>query len=155
MADVGRVVRAFFKAAGLTLRGQTATIAVGDPVRQQFPALTTWCETTVAGVEAVYAALRGAGWAAARTGSLTLRLEGRAVTLTTALETIRFHAAREIPHVLAVEGSHAQLVVQALALNDHYLAQQFSTADLPAAARAALAALADHLAALPPVRRPG
>lgn len=149
MADPGRVIRAFFKALALTVRGQAATIAAGDNVRQQFPALIAWCESSVAQVEAVYAALRGAGWDAAQISGLTLHLEGRDLALATALETIRFHAAREIPHLLTAEGAYAQLTVQALALNDRYLAQQFSTAALPPAAQTALATLAAHLAAPP------
>lgn len=150
MADTKRVIGAFFKALRMTLRGETATVAVNDQVRGKYPALIAWCEGTVVRLAAVTAAADAAGWTAERRAAFVLHIEGRDLALHTALEAIRFHATREFPHLLTNDGEFGRLAVQGTTINDRYWAHTFAGADaLPPTLRDALSALSDHLAALP------
>jgi len=153
MPTVTRVVRAFFKALMMTLRGESVAPPLMDVARSRFPALASWCDATIVRVDAVMAAADAAGWTDARRAAYVLRIEGRDVSLKMMLDTVRFHCAQEIPHLLASDSRYGRIGAQALAINDHYWADRFSAADdLPEALTAALAALAEHLAALPSER---
>lgn len=155
MTTVGRVVRAFFKALAMTLRGETAgPPSIVETARARYPALIGWCEGSLVHLEAVIAAAEAAGWTDDRRAAFSLRLEGRDVSLKTMLAAVRYHCAEEIPHLLASDSRYGRVGAHALVINDQYWARQFSAADaLPAAVSAALVTLADHLAA-PPNDRP-
>lgn len=155
MTTVGRVVRAFFKALTMTLRGEIAAPpSMVETARARFPALIGWCEEAIVHVDAVVAAADAAGWTDDRRAAFSLRLEGRDVSLKTMLAAVRYHCMEEIPHLLASDSRYGRVGVHALMINDQYWAREFSAADgLPAAVTEALAALADHLAA-PPSDRP-
>ncbi|MGQ9909167.1 MAG: hypothetical protein ACUVS2_10070 [Candidatus Flexifilum sp.] len=155
MAKIGRVIRVFFQALALTLRGQSVEAPILSAARARFPALTGWCEETVVRVDSAIAAAEAAGWTDERRAAFTLHLEGRDVSLKVMLATVRYHGAHEIPHLLASASRYTRVGVRALAINDHYWAQQFSAAEtLPPAVQAALASLAAHLAAPPDEREP-
>lgn len=143
MNTVGRYVRAFFGALRLTIRGE---LPPGLRVHQQYPELSAWWAGTIAGVDAVIAAADAHGFDKARRESLVLHIEKRDVSMATILAGVRFHAEKEFPHLMRVEGNYNALAIYATNMNDRYLVLRLGQAEeLPAAVREAVEGLAAHL----------
>ena len=136
-----RFVRAFFQALSLTLRGESLTPARYRP-------LEAWMARGLAALE------RAEGAAAAEAidlATLTLKLDGRATSLESAMAMTRHNLAEVYPRLIRLDDPHSMTVVQSSNLNDQYRISQFAESDLIASAalRSALAALNAHLLNLP------
>ena len=139
-----RYVRAFFRALILTLRGQKPPSLEAE---EQHADLLVWCRETVAHVDATNAAIAGNGTNAQ---SVTMHIEGRDVTLKHTLDVLRYHTAREYPHLIRSRERHAMLAIQALNLNDRFLVLRLSEYEgLPASVKTAIDSLAGHLNEIP------
>jgi hypothetical protein len=139
-----RYIRAFFRALTLTLRGQKPPSLEAE---EQHEDLLAWCRETVTRVDVATAAIAANGTNAQ---SLTMHIEGRDVTLKHTLDVLRYHAAREYPHLIRSQARHAILAIQALNLNDRFLVLRLIEYEgLPEVVKAAMDSLAEHLNEVP------
>ena len=139
-----RYIRAFFQALLLTLRGQKPPSLEAE---EQHEDLLAWCRETVTRVDVATAAIAANGTNAQ---SLTMHIEGRDVTLKHTLDVLRYHAAREYPHLIRSQARHAILAIQALNLNDRFLVLRLIEYEgLPEVVKAAMDSLAEHLNEVP------
>jgi hypothetical protein len=139
-----RYIRAFFRALTLTLRGQKPPSLEAE---EQHEDLLAWCRETVTRVDVATAAIAANGTNAQ---SLTMHIEGRDVTLKHTLDVLRYHAAKEYPHLIRSQERHAILAIQALNLNDRFLVLRLIEYEgLPEVVKAAMDSLAEHLNEVP------
>lgn len=138
-----KTIRAFFGALWLTLRGKQA------PPPLRFARLREWLSTAQQRAAEVRRAARSGGVDLA---GVTLRLEGREVNMATVIDAVAHHVDQEYPYMLQHLTEHTITGIYASNLNDRYMVRQFVQADTLAdpATRQAVAALADHLDAIPP-----
>lgn len=138
--DVRRYARAFWTALVFTLRGQKPPSLVAE---ESHADLIAWCRRTVALVNAAEGAIRSQQVAPT---AIVMHIEGRDVTLDYALSVVKFHAAREYPHLVRSSNPHAVLAIQASNMNDRFLIQRMSEHDaLPSEIRKHLDSINEHL----------
>ncbi|MBW4439388.1 MAG: hypothetical protein KME04_19760 [Pleurocapsa minor GSE-CHR-MK-17-07R] len=140
-------LRAFVKAVRMTASGQTPQTLKNE---QAASPLLTWCRESVRQVDAIKAAA-----AAEQVDllALTVRVDKRDLSLLTILETVRFHAAEEFPHLVRQGGQYATLAIQASNLNDRFAVLKASECvEISAQLAGKIGALGEHLAQPP---RPG
>ena len=145
MSSFQRYWRAFIQALQLTLRGEK------PPARTQSP-LQVWTEQYAVLVEALIRVADQSGLDQARRKQIMLRLDGRQMSLETALATLRFHARDEYNSLLrSGVNQHVLNVLQASNMNDRYwLARLMEIPELQSAPlQAALTILDAHLSAMP------
>ena len=116
MNQVQRYLRAFWGALRLTLRGEK----IAPPSLPASP-LTTWISQYSSLVDAVLRAADQNGINQAARKQAKLRLDGRQMSLETALLTLKFHAAEEYPSLVRQgEGRGVQNTLYATNMNDRY-----------------------------------
>jgi hypothetical protein len=147
---IGRYIRAFFTALRLTLRGQHTP---AQAAAARYPRLLAWSRETTRLIDGLIAAADQGGYDEAARKATERMVEGRLLSLHTALLTARFHADREYPHLLRHEGKYALLAIQASNLNDRFYLMQLTDEakarpGLPPSIAAMLEALTAHLAAI-------
>jgi hypothetical protein len=138
---------AFWGALWMTARGEVYT----SPPAQQSP-LTTWINQYATLVNAVMRAADQNGLNQAARKQVKLRLDGRPMSLETALMTLQFHAAQEYPSLLRAGTGHGvHSTLYATNMNDRYWISQM--AEVPELqepdVQKALLALDAHLDAIP------
>jgi hypothetical protein len=141
-AQIGRYLRAFFVTVGYTLRGEKPATLQAD---ESFPNTLAWCRKTVSLIKLLEA------HAAAQQidlSAIAFTLEKRPTTAQRVLDAAKFHASQEFPHVLRHEQKYALLGIQSATLNDRY-AVMLLIDHAPDALHTQIAALGDHLAAMP------
>jgi hypothetical protein len=139
-----RYIRAFIRALLLTLRGQKPPSLEAEA---QHADLLAWCRETIERVDTVSAAIASDG---TNPQSVTMHIEGRDVTLKHTLDVLRYHAAREYPHLIRSQERHAILAIQALNLNDRFLVMRLCEYEgLPGSIKTAMDALIQHLTQIP------
>jgi len=141
-ANIRRYGQAFVLALRYTLRGEKPPLLA---VRDEHPELAAWWAQTITLVEAVE---HGAAANGVDPKALTVRADKRDVSMATILGTIRFHAERDYPYLIAHHDQHDRLAMEALNLNDRYLITQLANA-VPAPLKPDVDALVEHLASLP------
>lgn len=141
-ANIRRYGRAFVVTLRYTLRGEKPPLLA---VRDEQPELAAWWAKTVILVEAID---RAAADNQIDPKTLTVRADRRDVSMATILGTIRFHAERDYPYLIAHYDQHDRLAMEALNLNDHYLVSQLANA-VADPLKPSVNALVEHLAILP------
>jgi hypothetical protein len=142
---LGDTTRAFITALKMTVRGEKPASLIRE---EENAPLLAWCRATVGRVKAI---ADQAAPAHLDTTKIILHIEGRDISLKTALAAVRFHAVEEYPSLVRHGGGYARLGITAANLNDRYALLRFAQlSDLPAALREEIAALGDHLANIPP-----
>jgi len=147
MAMPGRYLRAFWNALRLTLRGET----YAPPPVQPSP-VGDWISQYQLLVGAVLQAADQNGIDQAARKNVKLRLDGRQMSLETALMTLKFHAAEEYPSLVrAGSGRGVNATLYATNMNDRYwITRMVESPDLQKPdVQKALAALDAHLDAIP------
>ena len=146
LQTIRRYTRAFVLALRFTLRGEKPPLL---KLRDEQPDLTAWWSESVLLVEAIEraAAVQGVDPAA-----LKLRVDRRDISMKTILATVRYHAERDYPYLIAHHDQHDQLALQSINLNDRYLVMQLGN-HADEALKPYIEALAEHLAA-PPLLTP-
>ncbi len=139
---IRRYVRAFALALRYTLRGDKPPLL---KVRDQYPDLAAWWNQTVRLVEAVE---RQASASHVDPAALILHIDRRDISMATILQTIRYHAEREYPHLMANDDPYGALTLQATNFNDRHLVQQLAQ-NIDAALKPSVEALAGHLGNMP------
>lgn len=141
-----RTIRAFFKALQMTLRGESLP-------PHPHASLLDWLQQADIRVQAVYSTAKQTGYETEKRQQIRLKLDGRDTNMETVLRSVAFHVREEYPHLLANLTEHSLTAIYAANLNDQYhvarLREHAALADAPALQQA-VAALGDHLNAIPP-----
>ncbi len=148
---IERYLRALVIAARMTLRGE-------QPPPRPHADLLDWSQQVSRLVDAVYAAAEVSRLGYVERQNLKLRLDGRLLSLETALATIQHHARREYPTLLRSGAPFNRAGVHAANFNHRYWVKQFQALpELQAAPalRTALERLSAHLDAIPPLEPAG
>ncbi|MEP7291258.1 MAG: hypothetical protein ABI835_05720 [Chloroflexota bacterium] len=140
--NIRRYGRAFALALKFTLRGEKPPLL---RVRDQYPELAAWWVRSIVLVESVERAAAAAG---VDVGAVTIKVDRRNLSMKTALETVRFHAERDYPYLIAHNEQYDQMALQAINLNDRYLITQLSQT-VNASIKKNVDDLGGHLANLP------
>lgn len=135
-----RFIRALLQALRLTLRGESL------PPRH-FRPLEAWIARTL---DLLNEAERAAAAQRLDLAALQLKLDGRPTSLERTLQMLRHNLVNEYPRLIRLDDAFSMMVVNASNMNDQYRVSAFlAGSELPAEARAAIAALDAHLQSLP------
>jgi hypothetical protein len=146
MVNLRRYFRAFWGALRMTLRGEVYT-----PPVQQSP-LNTWINQYAMLVTDVLRAANQNGVDVASRKQIKLRLDGRSMSLETALMTLKFHAEQEYPSLVRQgTGRSIQNALYATNMNDRYwVSQMVNAPELQVSSiQKTLASLDSHLDTIP------
>lgn len=137
-------LRAFWLALRFTLRGE-------KPPALQHPQLLAWVQRLAVLVEDVYLAADQSQLDKERRQAVSLKLDGRLMSVESVLAAVRYHARQEYPSLLRSGLPYNRLGIQASNLNDHYWVSQLL--DVPElqspAVKSALLRLTAHLQTIP------
>ena len=144
-----RVLRAFFTALKMTLRGESATPAHLRPLQAWVDACSEYLSTVLQAADAQ-------GMDTAKRGAIKLKLDGRMTSLEQSLQMLRHNLVNEYPRLIRLDDAQAIMVVQASNVNDQYRVSRFLADDAIGSAdvRRSLQALDAHLLALPSIEFP-
>jgi hypothetical protein len=127
MQRLTRVIRAFFKALMMTLRGEAI-----QPPEERYPNLSEWVE-------------RGQ----------KLRINRRDISAETILAAVQHNMHTEYPRLLDARIEHNLTTLYAMNMNDQYRVTQLAQADdLPDPVKEKIAHLRDHLNNIPSSQNP-
>jgi hypothetical protein len=146
---VRRYLHAFWGALRMTVRGEVYT----PPPIQQSP-LTAWISQYLLLVNDVLRAANQNDVDQATRKQIKLRLDGRPMSLETALMTLKFHAAEEYPSLVRQgTGRGVQNTLYATNMNDRYwISRMVEAPELQKPdVQKALATLDTHLNAIPKI----
>lgn len=148
MNQVQRYVKAFWGALRMTIRGEKIT-----PTPVPSSPLTTWINQYLSLVDSVVRTTDQNGIDQATRKQIKLRLDGRQMSLETALLTLKFHATEEYPSLVrqGTEGRGVQNTLYATNMNDRYwISRMAENPELQKTdVQAALSALDKHLENIP------
>ena len=141
-----RVLRAFFKALQLTLRGESLTPA-------KFRPLEIWIATGRSQLSLVIEAAEAKGVGQQQRQALQLKLDGRMTSLQQTLDMLQHNFVNEYPRLIRLNDNYSMLVAQSINMNDQYRLSSFLSENVIESQelRRALAGLHDHLLNLPTV----
>ncbi len=144
-----RAIRAFLRALGMTLRGESFAPA-------HFQPLLAWMDAVEAQLRVVLHSAEQQGLNQSQRQALQLKLDGRMTSLEQSLQMLRHNLKNEYPRLIRLNDSYSMMVVQSLNLNDQYRISRF-LADggiKSGALRQSLADLNERLLNLPQVNYP-
>lgn len=137
-----RYLRVFSRALHLTLRGESAHLAV---LRKTHPELADWCLESIHKVEAVFQASRRAN---INPETVIVKVDGRDQTMMVILQTIHFHAEQEYAYLIRGGDRFSGMTLQAININDQFAVRRLIE-KLPIVLRTEIELLANHLDNLP------
>jgi hypothetical protein len=139
------VLRAFWRALTMTLRGQTYT-----PPAPTYPELRLWIQQAQALTKDVFQVADANNLDETARKQRLLTLEGRPINMQTILAAVQHNLSREYPSLLESGLEHSLLTLMAFNMNDRYRLMQLkdSLADAPIVQNAVVA-LETHLGAMP------
>jgi hypothetical protein len=148
-----RVIRAFFLALWLTLRGKPIQ---PKPVVSKYPSLEAWIAVGLQRVVTIERIADKADMPQDKRKAIKLRLEGRDIAMETILSAVHHNLTREYPLLLKSEIDHNLTTLYALNLNDQYrVAQLLNAPDIAnTPVQNAVYALSEHLKNIPPSNQP-
>lgn len=141
MNTLRRYLRAFMLAFQMTLRGEKPPAS---------PAIVQWSHQLTQLMDEVYAAVEQNGLDKDARRQTRIRLDGRVMSLETALATIRYHASQEYPTLLSHGLTTTNLnAIYASNMNDRYWTTRLLE-ELPnPSVQLALNKVVSHLDAIP------
>lgn len=142
-----RIMRAFFQALWLTLRGKTYQPVA--PV-QPYPRLEAWRTVGAEMLTTVWQVADGHGLDTATRTAHKLKLDSRPISMETILRAVEHNLLREYPLLMATTMEHTMTTLYALNLNDRYRVRQLAASLTDLSVQTAVQRLADHLDAIPP-----
>ncbi len=146
MNPVQRYAKAFWGALRMTIRGEKIVPPPASP-------LVIWINQYLSLVDSVVRAADQNGIDQATRKQIKLRLDGRQMSLETALLTLKFHATEEYPSLVrqGIEGRGVQSTLYATNMNDRYwISKMAEAAELQQPElQKALSALDTHLDNIP------
>lgn len=142
-----KIIRAFLKALWLTATGQRVT---ASPMQ----ALRAWAAKAAELATAALETGDASGFDGTARAALTLSVEGRRISVETVLQTVRFHAEREYPHILDRNNSGDTAAIYASNINDRFLTSRVFDALEAGPFREAVGQLFSHLEAIPSLEAP-
>ena len=135
-----RIIRAFFQAVKMTLRGEQI------PLRPH-AGLWAWIEEGEQLTNALFALTDRHKL---DRNNLTKRIEGREMSLETALGGVRYHLSEEYPYLLRHLTAHSVTAIYASNMNDQYFVSSYIDLIENAEVKQALQNLDQHLQNIPP-----
>lgn len=148
-----RILRAFFVALWLTLRGKSAPRPMKTPA--EFEPLLAWQTQAQQLLAAVYAAADAAQLDKSARQKIVARVEGRSMSLETVLGTLHHHLVHEYPYLLQNLTAGSVTAIAASNLNDRYFLAQISmVAGIPVDVSKVLKTLNAHLEGMPSLQSP-
>ncbi|MBI1278887.1 MAG: hypothetical protein GC179_12225 [Anaerolineaceae bacterium] len=148
MNQIQRYLRAFWGALRMTLRGEKIV-----PTPLKVSPLSPWISQYLDLINSFLRAADQQGIDQTKRETIKLRLDGRQMSLETALLTLKFHASDEYPSLVrqGTEGRGVQNTVYATNMNDRYwISKMAENPDLQnPALQQALSALDAHLDSIP------
>jgi hypothetical protein len=150
MQQLIRVIRAFFKALAMTLRGEAI-----QPPDERYPNLSEWVER---GQQLSSDTLKAADThdlpQSARE-KIKLRINRRDISAETILAAVQHNMHTEYPLLLDARMEHNLTTLYAMNMNDQYRVTQLAQSDdLPAPVKEKVAQLRDHLNNIPSSQNP-
>jgi hypothetical protein len=150
MQRLTRVIRAFFKALMMTLRGEAI-----QPPEERYPNLSEWVER---GQQLSSNTLKTADThdlpQSARE-QIKLRINRRDISAETILAAVQHNMHTEYPRLLDARIEHNLTTLYAMNMNDQYRVTQLAQADdLPDPVKEKIAHLRDHLNNIPSSQNP-
>ncbi len=141
MNPLRRYLRAFIRALQMTLRGEKPSAA---------PAIMHWSRQLTRLMDDLYAVVEQNGLDKNQRQQTRIRLDGRVMSLETALATVRYHATHEYPTLIGYGINNTNLnAIYASNMNDRYWVTRLLE-DLPnPAVQVALNRVAAHLDSIP------
>lgn len=145
-----RYLRAFFKAIKLTAQGQQI-----QPPDLRYPALHEWVQTGVKHSRTIITIADQHGFTGEQRKNIILHLDSRDISMETIVAAVHHNMTLEYPMLMEARIEHNLTTLYALNLNDQYRVQQLAQVEaLPDPVQQAVAALAQHLQAIPPSNSP-
>lgn len=143
MTTITRYIRAFITALRMTIRGQ-------QPPGMRHPELYAWMKQLTALVDSLDTAITQAGL---DKKTVTVRLDGRSLTLDRVLQIFHYHAAQEFPSLLNTSGGRRFNIgaIHATNMNNRFwltLLREDANLQHPAV-QAALNSVTEHLDSIP------
>jgi len=137
-------MRAFFKALRLTLRGERYI--------RPYDRLWVWIEEGAKVHESLKSALKAADFNAARQKEMTIRIEGREMSIGAILGGVEYHLNVEYPYLLQHFTEHSITGIYATNMNDQYYVSRLVDVEVSGSqdVNAALKQLNMHLHSIPP-----
>jgi plasmid maintenance system killer protein len=145
-----RVIRAFFKALMMTLRGEAL-----QPPDRRYPNLSAWVERgQQLSKDTLQTADRHDLPSAAR-DAIQLRINRRDISAQTILAAVQHNMHTEYPMLLDTRLEHNLTTLYAMNMNDQYRVTQLAASDeLPAPVKDKVVQLRDHLNNIPSSQNP-
>jgi len=139
------VLRAFWQALRMTLRGQTYS-----PPPPVYPEVRVWVEQGQALIKTVFATADAHGLDEAARKQHILKLDGRPITMQTILAAVQHNFTREYLALLDSGLEHSWLTLAAFNMNDRYrLTQLMESLTEASIVQQTLNSLEAHLATIP------
>lgn len=150
MQKIIRVIRAFFKALVMTLRGEAL-----QPPEQRYPNLSAWVERGQQLSDDTLQTADKHDLPATARDAIQLRINRRDISAQTILAAIRHNMHTEYPMLLDTRMAHNLTTLYAMNMNDQYRITQLAESDtLPSAVSEKVAQLRDHLLNIPSSQNP-
>lgn len=147
MNPLRRYLRAFVLAFQMTLRGEKPP---------QSPAIMVWSRQLSQLMDEVYAVAEQNGLDKDMRRQTRIRLDGRVMSVETALATVRYHAGQEYPTLIGYGINNTNLnAIYASNMNDRYWITRLLEDLSHPAVQAALNRVASHLDAIPSPEQAG
>lgn len=137
-----RYLKAFFTTLRLMLRG-------GQLPTSPYPTLQNWIDQTIKLVDDVIQRADQHGMTHEERKKIVLRLDGRSVNMETILNTVRYHATQEYPHLLLHNSKHVLTAIYASNLDDRYRLSSLQNAVELTVVKEAITRLGVHLDSIP------
>ena len=142
-----RMIRAFFRAMALTLRGESLTPSHYRP-------LEAWIDVSLRKLDELIKAADKQGIDLAQRHSIQLKLDGRMTSLELSLQMLRHNLVNEYPRLIRQDDPFSMTVVLSINMNDQYRVGQFAASEAMARLqlKPLLVALDAHLQNLPEIQ---
>lgn len=118
MMKIQKIIRAFFTALVMTLRGQK--LSPRPTPTSKYPALDAWIRQGGERAKRAIAVAHGAGVDQTARQAIRLTIEGRETTMEAILGGVRFHLVQEYHYLLQNETNHSLTAIYASNLNDQF-----------------------------------
>ncbi len=146
LSQVGRVIRAFFKAWALVLTGRAIT-----PKARPHPEVWAWVEDGEKRIDTVYRIADKLGYDLEKRKGITLTIDKRPIAMETILAAVRHNLTREYPSLLASGLEYSLLTLRSFNINDQHRIERLGELEIFANTplNGAIQALSHHLSVLP------
>ena len=140
-----RYIRAFFTALWMTLHGEAVP-------ESQYPEVHEWVKQGQKLLNEVYATAEKTGFNETKRKSISLKLDGRKMSMDLILAGAKHNLMLEYPQLLELNSTYLPVTIQSMNFNDQYRITQLLTLSelLQGELRAKINEFNEHLYQIPP-----